>query len=83
LRFGPTIVELWIVAMAAIGIFRLRGETSARLLWACIAQVLLFGIWFEFSERHRLFMTPFMLMVAVQLLVGSRTGEDRSRTGSG
>jgi hypothetical protein len=72
LRFGPTLVELWAVAMAAIGLFRLRHQAAARLLWACIAQVMLFGIWFEFSERHRLFMTPLILLLACQLLAGSR-----------
>lgn len=72
LRFGPTLAELWIVAMAGIGIVRLRGKPAVLLLWACIAQVMLFGIWFEFSERHRLFMTPFLLLVAVQLLTMSR-----------
>jgi hypothetical protein len=68
LRFGPTLIELWAVVMAAIGLYRLRGQSIAWLLWACIAQVMLFGIWFEFSERHRLFMTPFILLVAAHLL---------------
>ncbi len=68
LRFGPTMIELWAVAMAGIGLFRLRRQTIAWLLLACIAQIMLFGIWFEFSERHRLFMTPFLLLLAVQLL---------------
>jgi hypothetical protein len=72
LRFGPTMIELWIVVMAAIGAVRLRREPAAQLLWACVAQVMLFGIWFEFSERHRLFMTPFLLLVAAQLVIPSR-----------
>jgi hypothetical protein len=72
LRYGPTLVELWAVAMAGIGLYRLRGQTIAWLLCGCIAQVMLFGIWFEFSERHRLFMTPFILLLAAQLLVMSR-----------
>jgi hypothetical protein len=71
LRFGPTMVELWAVAMAAIGLFRLRHRMAARLLGACVVQVMLFGIWFEFSERHRLFMTPFILLVACELLAAS------------
>ncbi|MFL6750150.1 MAG: hypothetical protein ACJ8E9_03730 [Sphingomicrobium sp.] len=71
LRFGPTMVELWAVAMAAIGLFRLRHRMTARLLGACVLQVMLFGIWFEFSERHRLFMTPFILLLAFELLAGS------------
>lgn len=72
LRYGPTLIELWAVVMASIGLYRLRGQPIAWLLWACIAQVMLFGIWFEFSERHRLFMTPFLLLVAAQLMVGSQ-----------
>lgn len=72
LRLGPTILELWAVAMAGVGLIRLRNQLAARLLWACIAQVMLFGIWFEFSERHRLFMTPFILLLACQLLLASR-----------
>jgi len=71
LRFGPTLIELWAVAMAAIGIVRLRHRMTARLLAACVVQVMLFGIWFEFSERHRLFMTPFILLLACELLAGS------------
>jgi hypothetical protein len=71
LRFGPTLVELWVVAMAAIAMVRARHEAAVRMLWACVAQVMLFAIWFEFSERHRLFMTPFMLLAAALLLTGS------------
>ena len=72
LRYGPTLVELWAATMAAIGLYRLRRQPVAWLLWACIAQVMLFGMWFEFSERHRLFMTPFLLLLATQLLVMAR-----------
>ena len=68
LRFGPTIVELWAVAMAMIGLVKFRRHPAAWLLAACIVQVMLFGIWFEFSERHRLFMTPFFLLLAGMLL---------------
>jgi hypothetical protein len=71
LRYGPTFVELWAVAMAGIGLLRLRQSPVSWLLWACVAQVMLFGVWFEFSERHRLFLTPFLLLTAAQLLVQS------------
>lgn len=33
------------------------------LLAACFAQLALFGVWFEFGERHREFMTPFLLLL--------------------
>ena len=29
---------------------------------ACGLQLLLFGVWFEFGERHRKFVTPFLLL---------------------
>ena len=35
------------------------------LLLAAIAQILIFGIWFEFDQRHRYFLTPLLLLVAV------------------
>ncbi len=36
--------------------------TIALLLAACFAQLALFGVWFEFGERHREFITPFLLL---------------------
>lgn len=36
----------------------------ALLVAACLAQLLLFGVWFEYGERHREFMTPFLLLLA-------------------
>jgi hypothetical protein len=82
LRYGPTLVELWAAALAGVGLVRLRGRPAARLLWACIAQVMLFGIWFEFSERHRLFMTPFVLLISAQLLIMSRPEAPREAAAS-
>lgn len=64
LRFGPTLVELSVVMTALVGWLRNRRSAAAWLLVACLAQVLLFSIWFEFSERHRLFMTPIWLLLA-------------------
>ena len=64
LRFGPTLVELGVVITALIGLFRYRRSPAAWLLIACLIQVIFFSIWFEFSERHRLFMTPVWLLLA-------------------
>ena len=36
--------------------------TLALLLAACVAQLMLFGVWFEFGERHREFLLPFLLV---------------------
>jgi len=32
------------------------------LVLACLLQLVLFGVWFEFGERHREFMTPLLLL---------------------
>jgi 4-amino-4-deoxy-L-arabinose transferase-like glycosyltransferase len=61
----PMLVELVPVALSLVGLVTLCRSLAARLLLGCIAASLLFGIWFEFSERHRLFMTPFLLLLAV------------------
>ena len=76
LRFGPTLVELLAAILAVIGLVRFPRSIPARLMWACLAQIMVFAIWFEFSERHRLFMTPFVLIVAATLL----TAEHRRRS---
>lgn len=72
LRFGPTLVELGAALIALIALFRFPRSTPALLVWACIAQVMLFSIWFEFSERHRLFMAPFILLLAAMVPADQR-----------
>lgn len=37
--------------------------TLSLLIIACLAQLALFGVWFEFGERHREFATPFLLLL--------------------
>ena len=66
----PLLVAALRFALAALPavLFVPRPQMPARLLWAALAQVLLFGIWFEFSERHRLFMAPFILLMAATTL---------------
>lgn len=72
LRFGPTLVELGAGVLALAALFRRPRSMPALLLYACLAQVMLFSIWFEFSERHRLFMTPFLLILAAKALAEQR-----------
>ncbi len=67
LRLAPTVAELIVVILALIGLARAPRSLPARLLWASIAQIMLFGIWFEFSERHRVLMIPFILLMAATL----------------
>lgn len=47
---------------AAARIGRRVPFTLVLLIAACGLQLLLFGVWFEFGERHREFVTPFLLL---------------------
>ena len=55
-----------------------RRDPLKSMLLAGIAQMLLFGIWFEFDERHRYFLTPILLLCAsaglLSLLTRMRSG---------
>jgi hypothetical protein len=42
--------------------------TLLLLIAACIVQLMLFGVWFEFSERHREFVTPFLLLLVCGMI---------------
>ena len=72
LRFGPTLIELGAAVLALAALIRSPRSAPALLLFACLAQVMLFSIWFEFSERHRLFMTPFILLLTAMALAEQR-----------
>ena len=63
------------VTMALPRLSRSGGGLLALLISACLVQLLVFGLWFEFGERHREFVSPFLLLAAVWLLppVGKRT----------
>ena len=59
-----------------------KGAAASRLfltaiLLGCLLHILLLGPWFEFGERHRHFITPFLLLLAgsfaVRILPGPRT----------
>jgi 4-amino-4-deoxy-L-arabinose transferase-like glycosyltransferase len=61
------------VAVALVAAWVGRRQLLSQLLLAAIANILLFGIWFEFDQRHRYFLTPLLLLVAVNgLLVWHR-----------
>lgn len=47
---------------AAVMLGRRVPFTLVLLIAACGLQLLLFGVWFEFGERHREFVTPFLLL---------------------
>jgi hypothetical protein len=65
--FGVSqVAHLGLLAGAAFATFTRkapRATLSALLVLACVAQTLVFGVWFEFGERHRDFATPFLLLL--------------------
>lgn len=62
------VVLLGASAMAA-RVRRMAGTgTLLLLIAACGVQLLLFGVWFEFGERHREFVTPFLLLLACGMI---------------
>ena len=68
-RFAAMTVHLNVLlAGLAAAILRPRRLLSL-LLFAGLVQILLFGIWLEFSERHRQFLTPLLLLSACTFIV--------------
>ena len=59
------LTQVLLLGGSAVGVFRLSSAVRVLLLLlvACLLQLVLFGVWFEFSERHRDFMTPFLLLI--------------------
>ncbi|MGI4731289.1 MAG: hypothetical protein ACRYFW_06030 [Janthinobacterium lividum] len=47
------------------------------LIAACVVQLAVFGVWFEFGERHREFVTPFLLL-AIADAIRRRTAPSAS-----
>lgn len=45
------------------------------LIAACVLQLALFGVWFEFGERHRDFVTPFLLLLLCWPLAQTAVGK--------
>lgn len=75
------VAQVWIAIAGAVHIAALiaavaraatrRGEFLHRMLFAGFAQIILFGMWFEFDQRHRYFLTPIVLMVASQSVLAA------------
>ena len=62
-------------ALAIVGAIAVATPVR-RLLLACLIQILLFQIWFEFSERHTYFLLPFLMLAAVGGLMALRSNKD-------
>jgi 4-amino-4-deoxy-L-arabinose transferase-like glycosyltransferase len=51
-----------LLGVVAVKLQRHVPFTLVLLIAACGLQLILFGVWFEFGERHREFVTPFLLL---------------------
>lgn len=88
-RTNATLAWCWAIVAALLHLAALwlamffaatrRLDPLKSILLAGIAQMLLFGIWFEFDERHRYFLTPILLLCAVAGLL-NLLGRNRSAT---
>lgn len=69
---------------AAVQVRRAPGLSVTLLLLAAgIAQLALFGVWFEFTERHRAFLTPFLLLAIAQGIAGLAPAFSRTAPSAG
>ena len=65
-----TAVHLALLALAAVTLARNRRRTPLNLLMlAALAQIMLFGPWFEFGQRHRYFLAPMLVLLAAQAVL--------------
>ncbi|MFN3944691.1 MAG: glycosyltransferase family 39 protein [Allosphingosinicella sp.] len=77
-RLAPLLQGAWaaLLASAAAGAWRRFRERSVDpvLLYALVLllSIGLTNIWFEFGERHRLILTPFLLLIAAGFWLGKR-----------
>ena len=69
LSYIPHLVMLG--ASAAASLFN-RVPMLILLIAACGLQIALFGVWFEFGERHREFVTPFLLLLLMMTFAPRR-----------
>ncbi len=92
---SPALTALWmplaqgthlaILTGSAIALgsrYRRLASALVLLIAACWAQTALFGVWFEFGERHRAFLTPLLLLAASSALPERRVRLGERLTGA-
>lgn len=57
--------QVLMLSAGAAGLWSRRQPVLTLLLAAGVTQIALFGVWFEFGERHRALLTPFLLLAGV------------------
>lgn len=77
----PSAIELVATLFAFYAAARFRRTLASRLFVAVLAYLLLATIWFEFSERHRVYLAPFALLAAAQLLAPAKPRDTGNESG--
>lgn len=65
LMWIPQLATFLLLAAAIFGAVKARRTALFHMMLAVWLQIILFGMWFEFAARHRYFMTPILMLLAV------------------
>ena len=76
---AASIVHVIVLQLALVTAVMRRHWLPSVLFLAALVQILLFGIWFEFGERHRYFLTPLLILLASYGLVQWRATRTAGR----
>ena len=71
LMWIPQLATFLLLPAAIFGAIKARRTALFHMVLAVWLQVILFGMWFEFAARHRYFMTPILLLLAVAAFRGT------------
>jgi len=66
LREVPYVLSFVLLGLAALGMIIAKNRTLKLIVLACLIQLFAVQIWFQFSERHRYFMVPILILIAVE-----------------
>jgi hypothetical protein len=76
----------WSMLLALVA----AAHLTVRRLWlplglvaACLAELLIFGAWFEFGERHRAMLLPFLLIAAAAGIAAAQEGASGKQSRDG
>jgi 4-amino-4-deoxy-L-arabinose transferase-like glycosyltransferase len=71
-----SVAQIVVLSTALVAAVIRRKRLLSQFLFAALAQILIFGIWFEFDQRHRYFLTPLLLLVAVSGVLAFRRSRE-------
>jgi hypothetical protein len=74
----PTFASLAMLVMSGGAVLARSAANANRFLFAALAYIPLVAMWFEFSARHRYYLTPLLLLVAATV-VAQRKDEATKR----